>query len=647
MADLNPTFSDLTPSVGSNFDVSAWFNSEAVPLVPDTVAPFLAAHGFLVVNGTEQYIDGEFSGYLLNMQRQSFQHADSIQILLNAMTFAYNEGRSLNDTRYEDILAGRQSSLEYQQDEVDATETVFDAQYTLMISDLDAITADAPTLAEWTSALDTLNTKLDEYDSDVADLIASYEFDETALTTAITTAFTNLTTALGTYRGEVATLKTEQSAIETTIQGILATETSDLASHDTEIDTALDALDAQYTIHLASANAALADMETAIAAFATASTTIIAAMEAAQTAHEGTMSGLFGEVTTAFELMETNLLDLLSTLRSDYTTHSATATAFLTDLGTTELARINERYDNLKAANNQRLVDRGFSSAAITTQMETQVERERNEAIGELNDRLNREKFENQHRLYAQQQEMRGTHAAVYGQLGAAEHEAIKFRTSSTDQLNAQSQDIRRASLQSRQETERLRIDLYRAQMGVAETFNKIFIDIKSTIVSGLGQLQQARLAVTRGQSGDYNQIFGQILETFTRSLSGEDRFAALEAQLRERQQGTLSQIEEIGQSWARTQGGLLETGISRRGDSARVDAQVRQAYYDTILRQRMESAQGRLASVTAKANLLDSHINETTRVAAALFDFAERREDSYPSIGDMAALVASLGDDN
>jgi len=95
-------------------------------------------------------------------------------------------------------------------------------------------------------------------------------------------------------------------------------------------------------------------------------------------------------------------------LESDYNTHAPIARAFLTDLGVTELARINEQFDNLQAKLEFDLVNRGLLSSSLITSITTRVERERSEAVTSLNDRLNREKLANQHQLYGQQFSMRG-----------------------------------------------------------------------------------------------------------------------------------------------------------------------------------------------------------------------------------------------
>ncbi len=141
------------------------------------------------------------------------------------------------------------------------------------------------------------------------------------------------------------------------------------------------------------------------------------------------MDAAIAALDAALATFTTQHAGLATTLLSDFTTHEAAATAFLNSLGTTELARINEQFDDAQAANEQALINRGLYSSAITTQMTLQVERERSQAIFELNDRLNREKWENQHRLYEQKYKMRlGALEASYRVFqGAAEVLAAKL----------------------------------------------------------------------------------------------------------------------------------------------------------------------------------------------------------------------------
>jgi hypothetical protein len=117
--------------------------------------------------------------------------------------------------------------------------------------------------------------------------------------------------------------------------------------------------------------------------------------------------GIEAEYLAAHADHEALYITQLDLLPIEYATHADVAAAYLVNLGTTELARINEAYDARLSEVAQNLTARGFYSAAILGSEQERVERERNEQITALNDRLAREKLENQHKLYEQSKAMR------------------------------------------------------------------------------------------------------------------------------------------------------------------------------------------------------------------------------------------------
>ena len=112
----------------------------------------------------------------------------------------------------------------------------------------------------------------------------------------------------------------------------------------------------------------------------------------------------FAVAVTAFN---NEYADLGTTLVTDYEAHQVLAKSFLTDLGTTELVRINEKFDSDLATQSQAMIDKGFYSSGIMTDVTARNTRDRNDAIAELNDKLAREKLQNEHTLYGQQFQMR------------------------------------------------------------------------------------------------------------------------------------------------------------------------------------------------------------------------------------------------
>ena len=123
---------------------------------------------------------------------------------------------------------------------------------------------------------------------------------------------------------------------------------------------------------------------------------------------------------------------VLALLESDYIEHGALTRGFLTDLGATELARINEKFAASLATQTQQLVDRGLSSSAVITDITARNTRDKNEAIAELNDRLNREKLTNQHTLYGQQVNMRTQTLDGKNRLHALAQEVLRYRQAQT-----------------------------------------------------------------------------------------------------------------------------------------------------------------------------------------------------------------------
>lgn len=454
--DITPTFRPVVPSQFTNANVGQWYFEQNIGLVPDTIAPYLAAHGFIVNGGTENYINGEFAGYLLNMERNKFSRLDAMQLLLNTMVFSFNEGRGLNQTRYEDLVTNLQTLLSNNQADVTEflnTKVTDNAGYvTLLLSTIDQMETDQTTFAADIAAIDT-----------------------------------------GDRATALATLKTAWDTAATAAETEYATMTAglDLPALISDVDTALDAMD------------------TALAAF--------------NTAYSG----------------------LQTTLLSDFTSHESTATAFLTSLGATELARINEKYDDLLTSQNQALVNRGFYSSALTSQMTLQVERERTQAIFELNDRLNREKWENQHKLYEQKYRMRlgGLESAYRAFQGAAE--------------------VVTARLSGGQWASKVRHDV--AQLSIVARLNLLGIREKY-----------------------YQFLLGSL-------------------------------------NW---------------------EMDRRMKIYDSLFKVRLESLRVRQSTGQFHSELIRYQLDQRSNLALALFGLVERREDDYPGVGDLAAVVSSMGDD-
>lgn len=161
MPDINPVFSDISPSSASVPNVGGWFTWQTQG-APDTIAPYLAAHGFSPIASEAYYIDGEFAGWLVEMRRHKFGHNAATQDMLSRMTEAYNEGRTHNDRRYEDLITNLADLLDKAQTHMSSAKTTLDERIVLYLADLDELEADYDTFfADVQDDLNALTLTLD------------------------------------------------------------------------------------------------------------------------------------------------------------------------------------------------------------------------------------------------------------------------------------------------------------------------------------------------------------------------------------------------------------------------------------------------------------------------------------------------------
>ena len=326
-SELNPTFQDVTPMwKGLPIGLDTWYFTNTVSDISEEALPWMLAQGW-VINGTniDETVTPPIKTYL--MARTKLLNQNVVNSLLIDFTNSFNEGRSANDKRYEDVVFAWQDVLDkYQADmdtfQADKVQDATTGYLTLMLNTVDQLDSEYSTFeADWES-----------YDTD----------DRTDALTQLKTTWS-------------AAADTSQAEYDSMVAGL------DLESIIADVDGAID------------------------------------------------------DLTDAVTTFNANYDTLGTTLYADWLTHQALTRSYLTDLGATELARINEEFTNKLAVQTQSLTDRGFYTSAIITDITVRNARERDDQIQTLNDRLNREHVDNEHKLYEQQYRMRlgGLEASV------------------------------------------------------------------------------------------------------------------------------------------------------------------------------------------------------------------------------------------
>lgn len=175
--DIDPVFQDVTPSNKTVPTMDNWYLGNTVSGVTEESLPWMLAQGWTVAN-TYTSVSGQT---LHVMNRVTIQNWNVLQELLTDFTDSYNEGRSANDKRYEDVvrlwtemLDKSQSHLTDAKTELDNTvnvylttfddlETDYNSFFTDVKSDLDDLTlsSDADT-SRVNSQFDALVSQADQ-----------------------------------------------------------------------------------------------------------------------------------------------------------------------------------------------------------------------------------------------------------------------------------------------------------------------------------------------------------------------------------------------------------------------------------------------------------------------------------------------------
>jgi hypothetical protein len=400
-----------------------------------------------------------------------------------------------------------------------------------------------------------------------------------------------------------------------------------------------------YTAHAQTLDGLLTTAETYLTDISNSIASLLTFVETDYTDVEADIDTILGECTTAFSSYSGDYDAVLALLSSDYDTHSGIATGYLVDLGTTELARINEAFAATLSTQLQNLTDRGIYSSAIAVDVTARNTRDKDEQITALNDRLAREKLENQHRLYAQQASMRSATLAGRDRSHSVEQEVLHYRAAQITGLYQLLQTMRERTLS-------LNTTLY----GLQDANLKLNVEIQSKVYE-LGQALQRLLieeaaraqhlaqSVRQWAGGQRDTLLGQIQETVTQHLSGIDKEHSAQQDISrvattERDQ-LLGQLQDAVKGFVagkdRYAAATMQTASTLAEHKHRVIVEKMNEYTTTL--------EGRRAKHEEAMKLMAYQLDERNKLLIGLYGFVERREDVGPRFEELTKICTALGD--
>jgi hypothetical protein len=710
----------LLPVIANPY-AGVWWSTQTVSNVPENVMGWLVAQGYEVTGITQDNTTVPPTNYFA-LTREGLKPLQVLLSLCNSYTIAANEARETNDFRYNSIIENWTQMIDSSHDQFNAQTTEQNAQAGVFLTDLDSYMDAIETLItdnQSQMVIDAAEAKvaLEAMDARLADLETNASANAVTIGTLLTEQDTNLQTYLTDYNSRLADMDSNVAAnIATILAGVDALETV-TDDHIAAYIAQFDLLGTNYTAHLADIDALLANVAANVSTYVGDVTAILTLLDADYLAVETDLDAVrttAGTLVSTYAVDYQAILDLLSSdysthasttrsiinfLESDYTTHATDtrnitdsldidyathedlARDFLVNLGATDLARINEEFAARLAVQLQQLVSSGLSESTLITDITERNWRDRDEQIQLLNDRLNREKFDNQHRLYEQQR-------GVRGQIMDNEHRLYEqhrvSRTQKADnehRLYEQQLGMRTRSMDGETQLHSVRQEVLRYQASLISGVHALLQEMRNRVLAGKQAILSANDANERLGIEVQSQLYARLQDVRQRTIESKDRIYQLQDAFRKwsttethRLYEQLQQVEQLFVECVQRQ--LAAKQDVTRGEMSQRDILLQQLQsaltallggkerFGTLLlnnastlaehkhkaiAQRMNTATTRLEGWKSVADenrkLMAYQLDERNKLLIGLYSFVERREDIGPEWKDAASMIAGLGD--
>lgn len=701
--------------------LGVWWATQTITQVPENVMGWLVAQGYEVTGISQDATTTPPTNYFA-LTREGMRPQLVLLNLCNSYTIAANEARNANQIRYNQVVANWIGMIDSSHDQFDAQTEEQNAQAGVYLADLE----------EYMTAIDTLiaenqtqlasdaaeaRISLVVMDSRLSELEDNAAANATVINGLLAEQDENLQDYITEYDARLAELQQNVTSHIDTVLAEVASLGTVLEDHVADYSQQFDQLVSNYNSHLVDIEALLANVAANTNTYVTDVSAILTSLDADYAAVETDLDGIrttAGSLVSTYAVDYQAILDQLSsdytsqatTIRSiinflysdytphasatrgitdsmslDFTLHDGTATGFLSGLGATELARINEEFAARLSMQLQMLTTRGLSTSTLITDITERNWRDRDEQIQMLNDRLNREKFDNQHRLYEQQRGIRTVTMDNEHKLYEQQRAIRAQNADSENRLYEQQLAMRARMMDGESQLHSVRQEVLRYQASLISGVYGMLQETRNRVLAGKQAIFSARDATERLGIEVQSRLYAQLQDVRQRIIESSDRVYQLRDvyakwsntethRLYEQLQQIKQQFVEAAERQHTAKQTVTRTEMAQRDtllqqlQTALTGLLGGKERFSTLLLQnastladhkhkaiaeRMNTATLRLEgwkSVAAENRVLMAYqLDERNKLLIGLYNFVERRDDIAPEWKDMASMIAGLGD--
>lgn len=646
--EINPGQSELWLPRVANPYASVWWTTQTVNQVPESIMGWLVAQGYEVTGITQDNTTVPPTNYFA-LTREGMTPQQLLLSLCNQYTIAANEARTANQVRYNEIVANWTQMIDSSHTQFDAQTSVQNAQAGFYLADLDSYMDAIDTLINDNQAQIVIDANsardaLGIFDGRLTDLETNASNSAITITSLLSTQQTNLQTFINDYNAKLAELDANYTAHLGSVLAEIASLDTVTDAHIADYQSQFVTLASNYTAHLSTIDGLISSITSNVNTYVADVTEILNGIEGDYNDVEVDLTAIKTSAGTLGNQMESDYNDILDLLISEYTVHAGLARGFLTDLGATELARITEQFAASLSAQIQQLTSRGLAAAAIVADVTARNQRDRDEQIQALNDRLNREKLENQHRLYAQQVAMRGQTLEGVVRINAVQQEVLRYQASLVTGTYSLLQETRNRVLAGKQAIFAARDANHKFGVELRTNLYGQLQDVRQRTIESTDRIYRVRDVLAKWTNSETNRQYEQLQQVEAQYVAAIDRINA------NRQQVTSAEISQRDQLLQQLQTALngLLSGKERYAAVLMQIAGTLADHKHRAIAERMSTAVNRLEGWKSVAeqnrSLMALQLDERNKLLIGLYSFVERRDDPAPPFADLSQMIAGLG---
>jgi hypothetical protein len=645
----NQFFYEL-PDIANPFtSVAQWFTTQTLSDIPENVMGWLVAQGFEITNIRQDRTTVPPTNYF-SVKKQGLYPPGVLLALCNSYTIEANNARDQNQVRYAEILANMQVMVDSSQVQFDAQIAEQNAQSGVFLSDLDEYMNAIEAMINENQAqivIDANNAKiaLDEMLVRLGDLETNATDNASQIQGLFSEQATNLATYVNEYNSRLAELDQNFAAYLADVLSKIASLDTTLDGHIADYSQQFAILASNYTAHAADLESKMEVVRADVDVYTDQVETILdlleedyeqvaEALEDANSIAGSTLSQYAGDYNAILILLQT-----------DYDTHAPIARNFLVNLGQTDLARINEQFAGSLSSQMQMLVSKGLYTSTIPVDITARNTRDRDENIQELNDRLNREQLDNQHKLYEQQVAMRSRRLDGTDRLHSVRQEVLRYQATLVTNIYSLRTEATNRILAGRQAVFAAKDANSKYGIEISSNLYAKLQDIRQRTIDSVDRIYQLRDVFAKWETEETNRRYERIQQIEAQYLEGIQR------QYLARQDISKTEISERNVLLAQLQAALtaLMSGKERYAvllmQNANTLADHKHKAIAEMVNTKVQRLEGWKSVAAENMRLMTYQLDERNKLLMAVYAFVERRQDIGPEWNDMAKMIAGLGD--